>query len=1538
MGDCAQLNGVQPSSVENTFTQFPTIDNSFSVNVTNKTIDEPNIMDSPSSPLMDEVTPVDPGPSKILTASLPNKGDNDGDGSPKLHRYGSDIINRAENDHSNNGGQNRGTRPCVTSVDMCADSPTSPPSQNVDEFSPSSPCITSRNDCSDPASPTPDVTSMEHHNSRDRSSVYHVDAVDSTEELSSSGRCSDVANTTELCDVEGRKKTPTPPPPPLPPHHYNGNTLAKSPSSNDIPPMSPCTPPLPPSSPPPPPPPPATPPPPLPDSSPPLSPLAAKSQVTSCNLGNLLVQSLKKSKSTFKNNNYHSQDSYEDSQEFCQDSQDFICQGTDLNAMANARSSSSSPINFSADKMQSLITKFKENQSSVSCQNNNQQSISKSDIASEDSNSEFDLKCDVPKNFASFMDNNVSSPLSPDRIFCPPTFSSFLPSGNDLFSGGAAGVFGDAGSRRGDDSSTSDDSSQASSYSSSSSLSDDDTLHMGDDNKKRKKKLCRSSRSFLKPPDKNRRRRSSTIAKKLKKSKAGDRRYRRVDSRALTPSPQPEVAIECPPSPSPQFGSSPMSSRTPSPAVVPSTSLPLHKLGENRRRSDAGSDCSASSEQYLIQTGNKLAMNDTNTMWRRPSGDNEDILGGTSIVNNGSAASQLFSTNSIYSTRHPLPLPGSSLTINTSIPPPPLNTNVPPPSLPPRLSTTNHLYSGATGFQQQPLAASDFLLQQRVNNSDILSPTGSCRGDIMSPTTAIPLNHRVDILSPSSVRGGSGDVLLSPNGPNRDLMLGSINRTSIDSIMSPAPSSGRGDILSPPPNSPRYNSSSIMSPAHSSSYNTSIAFGGKGFNNIPDTSSGRYSNNSCSSSANHHSASSHGGHHHHHHRSNSSSRSLSGSRRARSPMDLPVPKWNIDPIYLKPKVLPNSCRTPPYQKDRPGRTPPYQRENIHQQPSLPPPAPKEKEIIILPVEPRRVTIPPSAEKLRRYSEDKEKVHDRDREKRLSIESMDSPRSRSFDEPAFLMNKVLNNGGTIERSNSVNSQCSTKLGSEPDSNSAAATPMEIDHPTSLADSKTSDSVSSSPTTITATSYPVISKGAQSNTLMESPSSGPKLDFHTEVLGELGEFAESGDTSIYTGPELEILEEKVPAISRIKEEEMNLLSPTKSRSKLPTSARRGEKNSAPIAVSSCVLRKDDDSADLVQTLAQSVAVACIDTLINDKDINLKSVLTDVTGDNPFIFPINGKTECIDKSILNAAIKPEIKSDGSDVKHTIKVSDSIKNELKSEGDCTETGTTKKKSCSENKCVDSSSMKDVKVKDEHHSNSRNKATDKSDHHSSSSSSRKHHHKDSTSTNSSSNKKYECSRCYKRSKIKRYNIGVQCKRDKTDAPNVSSNSSSVDSISKTASTASSSVVTNTSISNTSDTNATIASVAYGCKHKAIPRPITVAGLTAASEDSATSGVPPYLMDMARYKYGSLMHVETYPNGNATVCHMYEDEMTHLTPEEREEAAREFLEVSQALHIFYFCAANYFDLWTYSECIYFLCGNGVKAALGNRGMTVEAAR
>ncbi|KAF2366750.1 hypothetical protein FHG87_002481 [Trinorchestia longiramus] len=852
---------------------------------------------------------------------------------------------------------------------------------------------------------------------------------------------------------------------------------------------------------------------------------------------------------------------------------------------------------------------------------------------------------------------SVSSPQSPDRPFLPPVFTSFLPSSGEMFSGRLGGGLANT-------------SPPSTSSTSSSGTSDTEgSLSYG-----------RGSSLLKTPRDGNRAKKKRSVRKRT--------------SKRTTPSPLLDANIECPPSPTPQFGS-PDSSRSPSPA-------PLARASEKRKS---------------VDTGDSMQRK-----WRRNVGGTHDMTDSRSAASVPPIPDRP-STGSHLSVRlQPSLLP---LCINTSIPPP-LPPNIPPPPIPPppphSLARTQSPLPVLPSSHES--TGGPFLPLRGV---DILSPTGSCRSDIMSPTR--------------------GCDLMSPNTP-REVLGGPTSTTRPLDVMSPM-TPGRGDIMSPPPQSPRY--CSVMSPNHSSSaYFHSLSASCKvtptphaAAHNVGE--GGKYSGGTHSS----HSSSHH--HHHHHHRSSRSSNSGS-SRRARSPMDLPVPKWNIDPIYTRPRV---QTKAPIYQKERSGKTPPYQRESSFH---------KDKDIIIQPVEPRRITIPPSAEKLRRYSEDKERIFDRD--KRLSVESIDSPRSRTFDE-----NSNSGNSRAVERSNSVSSQSSvSKVESETES-VAVETDTETEtkpKPTQQAQTENGGDV--------------------------------KLDFQDEVLGELGEFAAVGDTSIYIGPEMETVKNKTPPMNRIKEEEMNLLSSTKSRSKLPTSSKKPDKDIS-TASSNISLNLSFDKDDSVsEPEKDTVRVACIDT-----DVRSTLKIEQVEG------PPSEPCAQVIKVETNIEVPDEIKP-------VNKVNSEIKLESKDEK--------------------VEETKDVKPeKPSHKSDKLDKSSrqEKSKSTSSSHDSARRHHRDSSSTNSSRN----CSRCYKRSKMKRYNCGVQCDLIKNggfiDAGRSSSDSASQAEV----------------------------------KRPNLPRPKTL-----------RSGL----------KYGHLIHIETYPNGEASVCHMYEDEMKHLTPQEKEEAAREFLE------------------------------------------------
>ncbi|XP_037811543.1 ras guanine nucleotide exchange factor R, partial [Lucilia sericata] len=121
------------------------------------------------------------------------------------------------------------------------------------------------------------------------------------------------------------------------------------------------------------------------------------------------------------------------------------------------------------------------------------------------------------------------------------------------------------------------------------------------------------------------------------------------------------------------------------------------------------------------------------------------------------------------------------------------------------------------------------------------------------------------------------------------------------------------------------------------------------------------------------------------------------------------------------------------------------------------------------------------------------------------------------------------------------------------------------------------------------------------------------------------------------------------------------------------------------------------------------------------------------------------------------------------------------------------------------------------------------------------HHHRSSMSSSSSSNKhssslnsssssssrSRECSRCYKRSKIRRVSVGTQSAKH-APAPNI----------------------TRTSRNNNH--------IPVGLEH---------------------------------LKYGQYFEVEVYPNGGASVVHLYQDEIQNLSPDEMDELVNEFFEI-----------------------------------------------
>ncbi|XP_049807020.1 uncharacterized protein LOC126249409 [Schistocerca nitens] len=138
----------------------------------------------------------------------------------------------------------------------------------------------------------------------------------------------------------------------------------------------------------------------------------------------------------------------------------------------------------------------------------------------------------------------------------------------------------------------------------------------------------------------------------------------------------------------------------------------------------------------------------------------------------------------------------------------------------------------------------------------------------------------------------------------------------------------------------------------------------------------------------------------------------------------------------------------------------------------------------------------------------------------------------------------------------------------------------------------------------------------------------------------------------------------------------------------------------------------------------------------------------------------------------------------------------------------------------------------------------DRSDH----SSSRENIIKDRRSS-SSSDVKIRCSECHSRSKIKRVNVGVQCRRDKLSDKSEKSDPGSSE------------------VPSGPKTN-------FQTKHYSLPRP----------PSCSQCGVD-------NLKYGKFIRIETYANGGATVVHMYQDEIDCLSKSEMEELAKEYFKV-----------------------------------------------
>uniref|UniRef100_A0A0A9X9C8 Round spermatid basic protein 1-like protein n=1 Tax=Lygus hesperus TaxID=30085 RepID=A0A0A9X9C8_LYGHE len=156
------------------------------------------------------------------------------------------------------------------------------------------------------------------------------------------------------------------------------------------------------------------------------------------------------------------------------------------------------------------------------------------------------------------------------------------------------------------------------------------------------------------------------------------------------------------------------------------------------------------------------------------------------------------------------------------------------------------------------------------------------------------------------------------------------------------------------------------------------------------------------------------------------------------------------------------------------------------------------------------------------------------------------------------------------------------------------------------------------------------------------------------------------------------------------------------------------------------------------------------------------------------------------------------------------------------------------------SDKKRDVDRKHEHSSSRRHESSSNRKHEHSSdrkherSSDRKHEHSSDRKHEHPSDRRHGCSKCHARQRIKKAHIGVQCRRDRT-----------------------------------------------------IPK------LTLTNEKFVTTvnRCVPVSTPLDDLKYGKYMRIDTYPNGGASVVHMHQEELNHLSPSELDELSKEFFEV-----------------------------------------------
>lgn len=122
------------------------------------------------------------------------------------------------------------------------------------------------------------------------------------------------------------------------------------------------------------------------------------------------------------------------------------------------------------------------------------------------------------------------------------------------------------------------------------------------------------------------------------------------------------------------------------------------------------------------------------------------------------------------------------------------------------------------------------------------------------------------------------------------------------------------------------------------------------------------------------------------------------------------------------------------------------------------------------------------------------------------------------------------------------------------------------------------------------------------------------------------------------------------------------------------------------------------------------------------------------------------------------------------------------------------------------------------------------------------------------------CSKCHRRSKVKKCNIGVQC-RDSESSIKVSSTSSSTETLTETGT------------------------------PPASPSPSQQPSSSSSTPTPTNRDVNCTRNGLDDFKYGKFFRIEVHPNGGASVVHLYQDEINSLSTTEMDELVDEFFKV-----------------------------------------------